>query len=239
MKPRWLAIVGRKGGSGKTALALGLAAHYARAERRVLLVDLDPQGSASLALGADAEGEHLADVLAGTAAPETVPYVTFFNCPPLALLPGGPALEALNTPRPLRDVLAGVSADVVLMDCPPGHAALDRLALQAADVVLAATEPHRLGIAGAARVLDEARAVRPRPRRALVLCRVDERRGLDRAAPELLAGAFAVPVLTVRQDSALAAALNAGGLPPAHGRAADDLAAVADWIDMQKPKGNA
>ena len=239
MKTRWLAIVGRKGGSGKTALALGLAAHYARAGRRVLLVDLDPQGSASLALGSDAEGEHLAAVLSGTTAPEMVTYVTFSNCPPLGLLPGGPALEALTAPRPLRDVLGLLSADVVLMDCPPGHAALDRLALQAADVVLAATEPHRLGIAGAARVLDEARAVRPRPRCALVLCRVDERRGLDRAAPELLAGAFAVPVLTVRQDTRLADALNAGRLPPAGGRAADDLEAVAEWIDKQTEKGTA
>jgi hypothetical protein len=77
-------------------------------------------------------------------------------------------------------------------------------------------------------VLDEARCLRPRPRCALVLGRMDERRGLDRAAPDLLAGAFAVPVLTVRQDSALAAALNAGGLPPATGRAAADLEAVAD-----------
>lgn len=238
-KTRWLAIVGRKGGSGKTALALGLAAHYARQGARVLLVDLDPQGSASLALGADADGEHLAALLTGTAAPEMVPYVTIYETPPLALLPGGPALEAVTAPRPLREVLGGPPADVVLVDCPPGHADLDRLALQAADVVLACTEAHRLGIAGAARVLDEARAVRPRPRIALVLGRVDAHRGLDRAAPDLLAGAFAVPVLTVRQDSALALALNAGTLPPASGRAAADLEAVAAWIDKQTQKGDA
>lgn len=229
MKPRWIAIVGRKGGSGKTALALGLAAHYARQGRRVLLVDLDPQGSASLALGAEAGGEALADLLTG--AGKMVPYVTISENPPLALVPGGPGLEAVQSGRPLRDVLGGTPADVVLVDCPPGHAHLDRLALQSADVVLAATEAHRLGIAGAARVLDEARAVRPRPRCALVLGRVDDRRQLDRAAPDLLAGAFGVPVLAVRQDSALALALNAGGLPPAHGRAADDLDAVARWIN--------
>jgi hypothetical protein len=111
------------------------------------------------------------------------------------------------------------------------------LALRAADVVLAACEPHRLGIAGAARVLDEARSLRPKPRCALVLSRVDDRRGLDRAAPDLLAGAFAVPVLTVRQDSALAAALNAGGLTPASGRAAADMEAVAAWIDRTEGKG--
>ena len=87
--------------------------------------------------------------------------VCISEAPPLALVPGGPGLEAVQAGRPLRDVLGGTPADVVLVDCPPGHADLDRLALQAADVVLACTEAHRLGIAGAARVLDEARAVRP------------------------------------------------------------------------------
>jgi chromosome partitioning protein len=235
MKPRWLAIVGRKGGSGKTALALSLAAHYARASRRVLLVDLDPQGSASLALGADATGEHLAAVLQGNAAPEMVPFVTFSDCPPLGLLPGGPELETVPAPRPLRDALGALPVDVVLLDCPPGHAALDCLALQAADVVLAACEPHRLGIAGAARVLDEARSLRPKPRCALVLSRVDDRRALDKAAPDLLAGAFAVPVLTVRQDTRLAEALNAGRLPPGTGRAAEDVNAVALWAEGKLP----
>ena len=237
MKPRWLAIVGRKGGSGKTALALGLAAHYARAGRRVLLVDLDPQGSASLALGADADGERLAEILQAAPAPEMVPYVTFSGG--LGLLAGGPALESVQAARPLREALDGLLVDVVLVDCPPGHAELDRLALQAADVVLACTEAHRLGIAGAARVLDEARAVRPRPRCALVLGRMDAHRGLDRAAPDLLAGAFSVPVLAVRQDSRLADALNMGRLPTATGRAAADLEAVAAWIDKQDTRGTA
>jgi cellulose biosynthesis protein BcsQ len=235
MKTRWLAIVGRKGGSGKTALALGLAAHYARKGARVLLVDMDPQGSASLALGADAGGERLAEILQAAPTPEMVPYVTFSGG--LGLLAGGPALASLTAPRPLREALAGLLVDVVLVDCPPGHADLDRLALLAADVVLAATEAHRLGIAGAARVLDEARAMKPRPRCALVLSRVDDRRGLDRAAPDLLAGAFALPVLTIHQDAALALALNAGGLPPASGRAAADLEAVAAWIDRTGGKG--
>lgn len=231
MKTRWLAIVGRKGGSGKTALALGLAAHYARAGRRVLVVDLDPQGSGTLALGAEAGGEAFADLLAGLG--KTVPSVTISEKPPLALVPGGPALETVTAPRALREALGAVPADVVVIDCPPGHAALDRLALEAADVVLACCEPHRMGIAGAARVLDETKGLRPRPPCALVLSRMDERRGLDRAAPDLLAGAFALPVLTIHQDAALALALNAGGLPPASGKAADDLAAVAAWIDKQ------
>jgi cellulose biosynthesis protein BcsQ len=131
--------------------------------------------------------------------------------------------------------VAGV-ADAVLVDCPPGHADLDRLALQAADVVLACCEAHRLGIAGAARVLDETKGRRPRPRCAVVLGRVDERRSLDRTAGELLAEAFGVDVLTVRQDARLADALNNATLPPASGRAAADVAAIAAWIDKTEGK---
>lgn len=224
--PFLVAVVGRKGGTGKTTLALGLAARYARAGRRVLLLDLDPQGSATLALGGTPSGARLLACLQGEAALEAEPLAGG-----LLLLAGGPELEQLREPVPLSAVLAGVPADLVLVDCPPGHAALDRLAIAAADVVLASCEPHRLAIAGAARVLEEARALSPAPRCALVLGRMDERRGLDRAAPDLLAGAFGLPVLTVRQDSALAAALNEGELPPATGRAAADLEAVAAWIN--------
>ena len=228
MKPPLVTIAGRKGGVGKTALTLSLAAHYTRAGRRVLVVDLDPQGSASLALGADADGEHLADVLNG-AAPEAVPVVISEG---LQLLGGGPALESVTDPRPLRDALKDLDVDLVLVDCPPGHPAMDRLALNASTVVLVAAEPHRLAVAGAARVLDEARALHPRPRCAVVLGRMDERRGMDKAAPELLAGAFNAKIHILRQDTALAAALNSGGLPPAGGRAADDLREIAAWLNL-------
>jgi len=238
MNKTWIACAGRKGGTGKTALTLGLAARYARKGARVLLVDLDPQGSASLALAEAPAGEHLAAVLTGNTKPETVPYVTFSNRPPLALLCGGPALENLGPARPLRSVLSDLPADVVLVDCPPGHADLDRLGLEAADVVLACCEPHRLGVAGAARVLTEARSRKPAPACALVLGRMDARRGPDREAPDLLGPALGVPVLAIRQDASLAAALNAGHLPPETGRAADDLEAVACWIDKQTEKGN-
>ena len=229
MNPPVVAIAGRKGGTGKTALCLGLAAHYFRAEkRRVLVVDLDPQGSASLALGAEANGENLAAVLNGDAAPEPATIACGL------LLAGGPALASVADPRPLREALAELLdwANLVLVDCPPGHPTLDRLAMEAVGsyggAVLVASEPHRMAIAGAARVLDEARALRPSRRCAVVLGRMDERRVLDRAAPELLAGV--AQVFSIRQDTALAAALNAGDLPPAHGRAADDLRAVADWL---------
>lgn len=225
-RPLYVAVTGRKGGVGKTTAALSLAAYALRRGLRVLLVDLDPQGSASLSLNvSDNAGEHLRAVLEGEQAPEPAE-----SAEGLQVLAGGPAMESYEPTAPLRETLATVAGDLVIVDSPPCLAALDRLAINSAHVVLACCEPHRLAIAGAARVLDEAGKLRPAPRCAVVLGRLDPRRSLDATTPEILAGAFRAPVMSVRQDSALASALNSGQLPPATGRAAEDFARIAKWI---------
>lgn len=221
-----VAVMGRKGGVGKTTMALALAAHWARTDMRVLLVDLDPQGSATLAAGAVPDGAALAGAIAGL-TPVPVPVQT--DLPGLDLLPGGAELEGVTAVRAITE-LVPAEVDVVIIDCPPGHSALDRLAADAADAVLVCCEAHRLAIAGAARAIEEIRGRNPAPACALVLGRLDDRRALDRTAPELLAGAFGLPVFPMRQDSTLALAMNAGAMPPTHGRAADDVAAVAGWL---------
>ncbi len=227
MTARLVAIAGRKGGVGKTTLALGLAGCYARAGARVLLLDLDPQASATITLGRAPDGAHLLAMLEGRAAPAPV------SLPLLDLLPGGQSLATLVPVRPLRESLAGLPADVVLVDCAPGHVTLDSWAMAAADVVLVATEAAPMALAGAARTLADARSLSPAPRCALVLGRVDTRRASDRLAPDLLAGALGATVLAVRQDAQLAASLAAGALGPAVGRAAADLAAIVDWIGKE------
>jgi chromosome partitioning protein len=223
--PRYVTIAGRKGGVGKSSCALALASHYVRNGKSVLIVDLDPQGSAGLALGADITGEGLRAVLAGEQPPQ--PHRVADG---LDILAGGPALALCEDALALRSVLADLTHDVIVADCPPGNANLDRLAIEAADILLACCESHRMAVAGASRVIEEARAIDPAPRCALVLGRLDVRRGLDAAAPELLAGALNVPVMTIRQDAVLSQALNAGQLPPGHGRAAEDIAKIAAWI---------
>ena len=241
MKTRWITIAGRKGGVGKSSCALALAAHYRRAGKSVLIVDLDPQGSASIAFGStEPTGKQLRAVLQGEERPCPTPFwneqfissseseISYDDC--LNILEGGPALAACESPLALRRVLSEQTHDVIVVDCPPGHAELDRLAIQAADILLACCECHRMAVAGASRIIEEAKIIDPAPRCALVLGRVDVRRGLDLAAPELLAGALNVPVMSIRQDSVLSQALNAGQLPPGHGRAAEDIAKIAAWI---------
>lgn len=234
-----VAIAGRKSLGGKTALCISLAAHYLRDDRRVLVVDLDPRGIASLALGVPAgevDGEHLTAVLNGPAEPEP----TIMPCG-LQLLAGGPALATLANPLPLRDALDALldGVEVVLVDCPPGHPTLDMLALNAvapAGAVLVATEHHRLGFTWAARVLEETKALLPSRRCAKVVGRLDEGRTLDRAFMEELVARPDPEVLTIHEDTALAAALNRGCLPPEQGAAADDVREVAKWLNIWGPR---
>ena len=64
---RVIAVMNQKGGVGKTTTSVNLAAGLARQGRRVCLIDLDPQGHASLHLGADTdnEAETVYDVFSG------------------------------------------------------------------------------------------------------------------------------------------------------------------------------
>lgn len=223
-------IAGRKGGVGKTTLTLALAAHYIRAKKRVCVVDLDPQGSATMGLGMPINGTHLAEVLSGDAAPQPMEVARWER---LTLLSGGAEVETAE-PRNLRKTLSSLPVDVVLVDCPPGFPHLDLAALGAADSVLVAAEAHAFAIAGATRIITAAAGIKRAGeplRTALVLNRVDERRALDRHAPQILNGALGVQLFTIHQDTALAAALNSSEMPPSTGRAAKDLKAVAKWLN--------
>ena len=226
-------VVARKGGVGKTTVATTLASILAHAGYSVLLADLDPQSLAALAMGVDplvgGAGLWLAS---GELSIDRVQEPQ----PGLRLLAGGPDLEQLQNvdEHVFRRAIARVQSDVVIYDTAAGSSALSRASVAAADVVLVVTEPHPLGLAGAATLLQSLEAVK---RRALVVSRVDPRRALHRDVTAGIANAFpGEQVFIVHQDARLERAL-ADGTSTAvlqHSKALADIDVIASWIVEQR-----
>jgi chromosome partitioning protein len=143
---RVICISNQKGGVGKTTTAINLAASLAAAERRTLLVDMDPQGNASSGLGLKRDAMHgtVYEALLGDRPMSDLTHSTELRF--LSLVPSTPDLtgaevELVGVERReyrLRDALRPLAADYdyVLIDCPPSLGLLTVNALTAADSVL-------------------------------------------------------------------------------------------------------
>ncbi len=139
-----LAIANQKGGVGKTTTAINLGAGLGALERRVLLVDCDPQGNATRGLGATATPPDLYQTLTGEAEPAAAIRPSGF--PNLDLIPSQRDLVGVEVEfvgqegweGRLKRVLAQVAGnyDLVLLDCPPSLGHITVSALTAAHGVL-------------------------------------------------------------------------------------------------------
>ena len=144
--PRVIAIANQKGGVGKTTTAINLSTGLAAIGRKVLMVDLDPQGNASTGLGIDRTNRRVSsyDVLMGGASVADAQLET--SIPGLYLIPStvdltGAELELISLPRRayrLREALAATvhEFDYVLIDNPPSLNLLTVNALVAAKSVV-------------------------------------------------------------------------------------------------------
>ncbi len=167
---RVLCVANQKGGVGKTTTAVNLAASLAAAERRVLLVDVDPQSNASSGVGVRLEPGEVStyDVLLGRAPlaeavrPTQVPHLSVVpSAPDLA----GAEVELVARPRRelrLRSALQAVrdEYDFVFLDCPPSLGLLTVNALVASDGVIIPLQCEYYALEGLSQLLRTVRAVR-------------------------------------------------------------------------------
>lgn len=159
------AIVNQKGGVGKTTTTVNLAAAWAEGGQRVLVVDLDPQGAATLHLGyrPDALDRTVwtalqAGLHARGSTPALAEYIVRASGDPIDLLPANLELSlaeqelqaAFNRERRLERLLhpARADYDAILIDCPPHLGILTVNALAAADAVLVPFVPEYLSTRG-------------------------------------------------------------------------------------------
>ena len=157
------AIANQKGGVGKTTTAVNVAACIAEAGYETLLVDVDPQGNATVGVGVDRQdGLGLYDVLSGdVAAPDAVRTTSIDRLSILASTPdlAGATMELPRLPgseRRLRDALESVrdAYAYTLLDCPPSLGPLTVNALVAADRVIVPVQTEYFALEGLAGLLD-------------------------------------------------------------------------------------
>ena len=168
---RIIAIANQKGGVGKTTTSVNLAAALARTPKRVLLVDLDPQGNATMGSGVDkrALAASLTDVLLDgmPTADALVRSEDGFD-----LLPGNIDLTAAEIrlmdedgrEQRLKQALAAVRGnyDFILIDCPPSLSLLTLNALNAADSVLVPMQCEYYALEGLSALLETIDALKDR-----------------------------------------------------------------------------
>ncbi len=163
---RVISIANQKGGVGKTTTAVNLSAGLARAGKKVLLIDMDPQGQASTFMGIDSIGEDLLTVGDLLLKPELKPEDIIVSCEEEAvdIIPGDIRLAAMvkqisalkGSEYKLQRKLSQVKGyDFVIIDCPPTFGCLPINALLASKEVIMPLKADYASLLGAQDFVNE------------------------------------------------------------------------------------
>ncbi len=154
--PRILAIANRKGGVGKTTTAVNVATAMAAAGKKVLVVDLDPQGNASTSMGINKRGRMVSSYEVLVGENKLSEAIVWTEIPNFSIVPSSPDLAGAE----LVDVEAreyalkkalekdAVNYDYVIIDCPPSLSLVTINALVAANAVIVPLQCEFLALEG-------------------------------------------------------------------------------------------
>lgn len=238
-----IAFANHKGGVGKTTSVVNIASVLGETGRRVLIVDIDPQGSAGPHLGVRDNGSGLLSALEKTVAAPVVPT----SVKGVDLIPSGPALAAAA--QKFSGVLGGElfarclerthgDWELVLIDCPPGPGVLTLSALRVSQHVVIPVEANRLAMNGLGQLRETLDSMRRTNRcpglPGIIACRANPRRRVHREMMAELDSQFPGQVApTVRENVALAKAPARGepvSLYAPGSNGAEDYRRVAHWL---------
>ncbi len=165
-----VAIVNQKGGVGKTTTAVNLSASLAELGKRILVVDIDPQGNTTSGLGIDTNQlentvyQVIIDRMAAEKAVIQTEYDNLSVCPSDIQLAGSEVelVEADKREFRLKDAIAPIRDryDYILIDCPPSLNLLTLNAMAAADSVLVPVQCEYYALEGLSRLMQTIKQVK-------------------------------------------------------------------------------
>ncbi len=168
--PRILAVANRKGGVGKTTTTVNVATAMAAAGKKVLVIDLDPQGNASTSMGVDKKGSMPSSYEVLLGEKKLTDAVVWTEIPGFSIIPSSPDLAAAEIELvdmekrefALKKALVkeAVNYDYILIDCPPSLSLVTINALVAADAVIVPLQCEFLALEGVSDLIRNINAIK-------------------------------------------------------------------------------